>query len=199
MSSRVDKYHWYYRFIGSSDAAFGTSDYDLHRVRRGAQQGYFTQASVARFDPTLDDIIGKLVSRLREFRGTGQVVNLSYAYRSLAMDIVTEFSFPMTYNQLSSSDFAASFQKTFRHFPQIGMWHRHFGLILDLFQAMPPWLVRMINPAGVDVVNMFNVACLDTCTRHYLVADMLHRMLKIEQARSWQTTKRSKRLMLARI
>src|SRR5277367_2357447 len=37
MSSRANKYHWYYRFVGSSDSAFGTADYDLHRLRRGAQ------------------------------------------------------------------------------------------------------------------------------------------------------------------
>jgi cytochrome P450 len=169
MSARADKYHWYYRFVGTSDAAFGTSDHDLHRIRRGAQQGYFTQANVARFDPTLNKIVQKLVSRIREFRETGQPVNLSDAYRSLATDVVTEFSFHESYNRLSSPDFAASFQRQLRDFPQIGIWHRHFGLILDIFQAIPPWLVRMINPAGVDVVNMFNVDCPTPCSHRYFV------------------------------
>src|SRR5450432_307977 len=76
MSARAGNYHWYYKFIGSSDAAFGTADFELHPVRRGAQQGHFTQSAVARFDPTLEGIIQKLMSRLQEFRGTGQPVNL---------------------------------------------------------------------------------------------------------------------------
>lgn len=158
MSSRANKYHWYYRFVGSSDSAFGTADHDLHRLRRGAQQGYFTQASVARFDPIMGEIAGKLISRLREFKGIGQVANLSDAYRSLATDVVTEFSFHKSYDQLSYPDFAADFQQTSRDFPRIGMWHRHFGLILDIFKALPPWFLRMINPAGADVVNMFIVS-----------------------------------------
>lgn len=155
MSAKADKYYWYYRFVGSSDAAFGTSDFELHRSRRAAQQGYFTQGAVARFDPALESIVGRLIKRLREFKGTDQLVNLSNAYRSLAADVVTEFSFHKSYNLLDSPDFAASFQRTLRDFPEIGMWHRHFGLILDLFQAMPRWLVAIINPAGLDVVDFF--------------------------------------------
>jgi cytochrome P450 len=157
MSARADKYHWYYRFVGSSDAAFGTADFERHRSRRAAQQGYFTQGAVAKFDPHLEIIVGKLTQRIREFKGTGQPVNLSNAYRSLATDVVTEFSFQKSYNLLESPDFAAAFQRTLRDFPEIGMWHRHFGLILDLFQAMPRWLVAIINPAGLDVVDFFAV------------------------------------------
>ena len=157
ISSRVDKYHWYYKFVGSSDAAFGTADHDLHRVRRKAQQNYFTQEAVTQFDAKLKIICGKFRARLEEFKGTGQPVNLSNAFRSLATDAVTEFCFHKSYNLLDEPDFAASFQRAIRDFPQIGVWHRHFGLILDIFSAMPRWLVAMIDPAGVSVHDFFNV------------------------------------------
>ncbi|KAH7319018.1 cytochrome P450 [Rhexocercosporidium sp. MPI-PUGE-AT-0058] len=156
ISSRVDKYHWYYKFVGSSDAAFGTADHDLHRVRRKAQQGYFTREAVASFDEQLLKICNKLKSRLEEFKGTDQPVNLSNAFRSLATDVVTEYCFHKSYNLLDESEFAASFQRAIRDFPEIGVWHRHFGLILDIFAAMPRWLVALINPAGVSVLDFFN-------------------------------------------
>jgi hypothetical protein len=162
ISSRVNKYHWYYKFVGSSDAAFGTSDHDLHRIRRKAQQGYFTQDAVARFDPVLGDITSKLCKRLEEFKGTGQPVNLSNAFRSLATDVVTEFSFHKSYNLLDQQDFAAAFQKTVRDFPEIGLWHRHFGLILDVMDMMPRWMVKIMNPAGIDVLDFFNVFLLSS-------------------------------------
>ncbi|KAL2060043.1 hypothetical protein VTL71DRAFT_9865 [Oculimacula yallundae] len=156
ITSRVDKYHRYYKFVGSSDAAFGTADHDLHRIRRKAQQGYFTLEEVTKFDSQLHSICNKLRSRLEEFKGTGQPVNLSNAFRSLATDTVTEYCFNKSYNLLDQSDFAASFQKAIRDFPEIGIWHRHFGLILDIFEAMPRWLVAFINPAGVSVLDFFN-------------------------------------------
>ncbi|KAG0645611.1 Cytochrome P450 monooxygenase [Hyphodiscus hymeniophilus] len=156
ISSRVNKYHWYYKFVGSSDAAFGTSDHDLHRIRRKAQQGYFTLDAVARFDPVLDEITSKLSRRLEEFRGTGQPANLSNAFRSLATDVVTKFSFHKAYNLLDQHDFSAAFQKTLRDFPEIGLWHRHFGLILDIMDMMPRWMVKIMNPSGIDVLDFFN-------------------------------------------
>ena len=157
VSSRVNKYHWYYKFVGSSDAAFGTADHDRHRARRKAQQGYFTLDAVARFDDKLGDITSKLCRRLEEFKGTGQPVNLSNAFRSLATDVVTEFSFQKSYGLLEQHDFAAAFQKTVRDFPEIGLWHRHFGFILDIMDLMPRWLVKVMNPAGVDVLDYFTV------------------------------------------
>jgi len=164
MGSRVNKYHWYYKFVGSSDAAFGTSDHELHRIRRKAQQGYFTLDAVARFDPTLGEIIAKLCTRLGGFRGTGQPVNLSNAFRSLATDVVTDFSFQKSYGLLDQEDFAAAFQKTVRDFPEIGLWHRHFGVILDVMDLMPRWLVKIMNPNGIDVLDFFNVCYLQCPT-----------------------------------
>lgn len=155
VSSRVNKYHWYYKFVGSSDAAFGTADHDIHRIRRKAQQTYFTVDSVARFDPELDRITSKLVSRLLEFKRIDQPANLSNAFRSLATDVVTDYAFHKSYNLLDSPDFAASFQRTVRDFPEIGLWHRHFGLILHILDLMPRWLTKLINPAGIDVLDFF--------------------------------------------
>ena len=156
VSSRLNKYHWYYKFVGSSDAAFGTADHDVHRIRRKAQQTYFTLDSVARFDQDLEDITSKLVSRLQGFKGTNQPANLSNAFRSLATDVVTDYAFHKSYNLLDYPDFAAAFQRTMRDFPEIGLWHRHFGLILHIFESMPRWLTKLINPAGIDVVDFSN-------------------------------------------
>jgi cytochrome P450 len=156
VSARLNKYHWFYKFVGSSDAAFGTADHDLHRIRRKAQQTYFTLDSVARFDPDLDRISSKLVSRLQEYKGTNQPVNLSNAFRSFATDVVTEFAFDKSYNLLDSPDFAEVFHRTSREFPEIGLWHRHFGLILHVLSLMPRWLTKIINPAGIDVLDFMD-------------------------------------------
>lgn len=157
----MDKDHWFYKFSGSSDAAFGTSDYDLHRVRRGAQRSYFTQSSIARFLPKLDSIIDKLCTRLQEFKVTGQPVNLANAYRSLATDAVTEFAFHKSYNLLDPPDFAAAFHRNIRNFPELGIWHRHFGIILGALEATPAWLVRSLSPTAMDVQDFFNVRLTD--------------------------------------
>ena len=157
VTSRVNKYHWYYKFVGSSSAAFGTSDHEIHRLRRKAQQNYFTLDAVSKFDPVLSQMVSKLCERLTESKRTGQPVNLSNAFRSLATDIVTEFAFQKSYGLLDQDDFAANFQKTVRSLSEIGLWHRHFGAVLDVMELMPRWLVKVLNPTVIDVLDFFNV------------------------------------------
>ncbi|KAH8600962.1 cytochrome P450 [Bisporella sp. PMI_857] len=192
ISSRVNKYHWYYKFVGSSDAAFGTADHELHRVRRKAQQNYFTQEAVSRFDPVLESITTKLINRLKEFKNTGKPANISNAFRSLATDVVTEFSFHKSHNLLDQPDFAAAFNRTVKDFPEIGLWHRHFGLILDILDLMPRWLTILINPAGIDVVDFFNDMGVRTNAivadyynkskeKKYAKPNVIHQMLDAEE------------------
>lgn len=110
---------------------------------------------MASFDPQLEALVDRLIFRLQEFKESGQPANLSNAYRCLATDAVTAFAFQKSYGLLDSPDFAANINKTLRDFPKIGMWHRHFGVILDVMQAIPPWIVAKLDPAGVDVLNLF--------------------------------------------
>ncbi|KAG9242306.1 cytochrome P450 [Calycina marina] len=120
-SSRINKYYWFYKSVSSSDAAFGTYDHDLRRIRRKAQQDYFTPDAVSQFNPVLQSMTAKLVDRLKEITGSHSTANLFNAFRSLATDVVTEFSFHRCHNLLDKPDFSAAFQKTFRDFPEIGL------------------------------------------------------------------------------
>ncbi|EPE25795.1 Cytochrome P450 [Glarea lozoyensis ATCC 20868] len=177
VGSRVDKYHWYYKFVGSSDAAFGTSDHEKHRIRRKAQQGYFTLGAVAKFEPVLANITGKLCQRLQEFKETRQPVNLSNVFRSLATDVVTEFSFHKSYGLLEQPDFAAAFHKTLRDFPEIGLWHRHFGIILDLMDLMPRWLDIGVRTKEIVAAYMRGGTKQSSDAQVYERSNVIHQML----------------------
>lgn len=153
VTNRVNKYHWYQKFVGSSDSAFGTSDHDLHRIRRKAQQNYFTLDAVSKFDPKLESITSTLMTRLKGFKGTGEPANLSNAFRSFATDVVTEFSFHKSYNLLLQPDFAAAFHTTIRDFSGLGLWHRHLGIVFPIMDLFPRWLTELMNPAGIPVLD----------------------------------------------
>jgi len=158
ISSRVSKWHWYYRAFGSSQASFGTVDHELHRIRRSPQNPYFTVAEVQKFEPEIEHIVGILCSRLEEAKKTGQHVNISNATKSLATDVVTEFAFHKSYNLLSEPEFAADNHAMTRTFAQVATWHRHFGFILQLFEAMPRWFVALTNPSAVAMLDFFDVS-----------------------------------------
>ncbi|PQE11397.1 hypothetical protein CJF31_00001214 [Rutstroemia sp. NJR-2017a BVV2] len=143
--------------VDTADTAFGTSNHDLHRCRRKAQQVYFSQEHIFDFLPTLSRLSSKLCSRLEATRKTGEITNLTNAFKALTADVVTEFAFHKSFDLLVSPDFAASFHTALRTYPEIGLWHRHFKIVLPLLEAIPKSLVNIMNPDGVFVLDFFDL------------------------------------------
>jgi cytochrome P450 len=86
---RTNKYHWAVRGFGPTVASFSTVSHDLHRIRRGALAPFFSKASVAQLEPTVQAVIAKFVLRLKGLQGSGTPINLIDAYSALTNDVRT--------------------------------------------------------------------------------------------------------------
>jgi cytochrome P450 len=114
---------------------------------------YFSRRSIERFEPFLRSIVQKLCNRIQEKGEAGLPVDFSAAYRSLASDAVSEFSFPRSFDFVGSPDFAKDFHDTLRELGGLAIWHRHLGFVLQLFTAMPRWLAGLANPRALAVID----------------------------------------------
>jgi cytochrome P450 len=89
VSNRLDKDAWFYGFIASSSAGFGTADFDVHRSRRKAMSRFFASSAISKLESSSCEKVLQLCQRLRDMREVGKPVNLSNAFRCLAADSVT--------------------------------------------------------------------------------------------------------------
>jgi hypothetical protein len=89
VTGRLDKDSWYYAFIGSQDAGFGTANAELHRARRKAMSRFFAASAISKLESSSVQMVSKLCARLAALRAEGKPVNLSNAFRCLAADSVT--------------------------------------------------------------------------------------------------------------
>lgn len=105
----------------------------------------------------IKDRVGQLCQKMQDLKKSGSPVDLSSAYRSLATDVITEYSFPQSYNFLGAPGFAKNFHTTLMELAHIALWNRQLGWLLPLFMLLPHWLVRIINPSAVPVVEFQNV------------------------------------------
>lgn len=80
---KSDKYPFFTKFMGLDLCVFATVEHDLHRKRRAALLPYFSMASVRRLQPVIEERIGVLLRRLKEFRGTNEVLNASCMFSAL--------------------------------------------------------------------------------------------------------------------
>ncbi|KAL2424353.1 Cytochrome P450 monooxygenase [Exophiala dermatitidis] len=148
VTSRVDKDPWYYAFVGSQDAGFGTANVDLHRARRKAMSRFFATSAISNLESSSRQKVAKLCQRLEEMRKEGKPVNLSNAFRCLAADSVTDYCMPRGFNLLDSIDFAEDYNRQARTISYIAVWHRHIPIIIPLFMRMPKWLVDATATEG---------------------------------------------------
>jgi cytochrome P450 len=89
VTGRLDKDAWYYAFVGSKDAGFGTANADLHRARRKAMSRFFAASAISKLESSSVEMVSKLCQRLTAMREEGKPINLSNAFRCLAADSVT--------------------------------------------------------------------------------------------------------------
>ncbi len=145
-TSKLDKYAWYYNFVATPLAAFGTASHDLHRIRRLGLAKYFSTANIKRLEPSIQSCVSTLIRRLGEHRLQGKVVDLSNAYRCLSSDVITEYAFPRSRFTLESPDFNAGVNRVLRNFTNIAIWHRHIPIIFPILRAWPRWVIAILDP-----------------------------------------------------
>lgn len=77
---RRHRWSWYTSQFGLSQAMFGTTDHDLHRIRRAAVNPFFSKTAVRNLQPIIEERVDALLARIREFRASSQPITLNLAF-----------------------------------------------------------------------------------------------------------------------
>ncbi|OAA74841.1 Cytochrome P450 [Akanthomyces lecanii RCEF 1005] len=161
LSSKANKPWWYYRSFGSAQSTNTTEPDQLHRVHRQALQVWFSSQNVTKNIPKVQDTVEQLHDRLAS--SFGQVINLSDAYRSLALDVTTAFAFQRPFGGLADPNFSKDFNQAIRSYGRIGLLNRHFfGIPSWILQSLPDAISNKISPKALQVF----MAKVNECARY---------------------------------
>jgi hypothetical protein len=83
-SKKRDKYGWYCKWAATPDGTLGTVEHDLHRLRRGALNPFFSKASARRLQPLIQERADLLLQRVKEYGSAKKVLTISVAYVAFA-------------------------------------------------------------------------------------------------------------------
>ena len=160
---RSCKYVWAMKMFGLRYAFLVTESHELHRVRRGAFAHYLSKASLMRLEPGIQAVVAKLVSRLQGIKGTGKVINLLDVYASLTGDVIGQYAFAKPYGFLDDEEFSPFWHETMMNVSQNGHLLKQFGWLQPMMEAMPEWLVRIVQPRAIFLLNWRKVCSQDGC------------------------------------
>jgi cytochrome P450 len=97
---------WSHAF-SNIDSVFGTISHEKHRARRSALNPLFSQTSLRKLEPLIQDKIDRLVSVLGRYQQTGEVLPMRAAFAAMTSDIIADYCFGTSENYIEAPGFNA--------------------------------------------------------------------------------------------
>jgi hypothetical protein len=73
-------------------------------------------------------------------------------------DVIMEYSFGFSYENLKSEDFVETFHEPFLALSEFGGLGCQFPIMAPIMESLPDWLVRIMNPPLDRVLTLLKVS-----------------------------------------
>ncbi|GAP91778.1 putative cytochrome P450 [Rosellinia necatrix] len=134
--------------FGSPHTLFSTPEHSIHRMRRAAQDPFFSRGKVLEFAPQMRAIVDRMCDRLSDdFLDRDRYINLGDMFTSYVADITTLYAFDRDFRYLEDPDFVPPFVKAIRGFKSIAQPFAQFPWLAKLMSMMPDSVVCFLQPS----------------------------------------------------
>ena len=140
--------------FGRATSTFGTPGHELHRIRRATLSPFFSKASVQQLEPVVQLMVDKLMSRLEKLQESGAILNLIDVFSALTGDVIGQYAFAKPLGLLDGPEFAPQWHRAILDLSENGHMLKHFTWMEPLLRSMPLWLVRMMNPQAMPLIEL---------------------------------------------
>ncbi|CAJ2500445.1 Uu.00g032980.m01.CDS01 [Anthostomella pinea] len=165
----------YTRSIDSGTSVFGTVDHDLHRLRRASLNPFFSKQKVTALQSVIQDLSGKLCTKLEACKGTDTAIDLESALGDFSMDVISEYCFDTKMGRVDRPGFSSDFRSIFRGLTELGHMAKLTPLVMMLFDSLPDNVVLFLNPR-IKMLQEYDASCLA----------LAKRLLRAESEGSWE-------------
>lgn len=162
---------------------------DLHRRQRAALGPFFSRRMVLQMEDIIQEKVATLCRRVEDGLKRAEPVDLHTGFRSISIDVVTDYAFDNCWDHLCQDDLGAWFTRISRGLGMSAWVFQLFPFLAKLMKSMPPWLARTISPEGYRFMLLQTVREITPRYRVGLASDRLPRN---QRKTSWKFTGRSK-------
>ncbi|KAH8749226.1 cytochrome protein [Diaporthe sp. PMI_573] len=138
-------------------SAFATSDHNVHRIRRGALNPFFSKRKIAERAVLLQDHIDELCHRLKsEFQNKDRILVVNDMWSCWTLDIITEYLFERHYNFIREPNFKASLVTSLFALLEPVHWITQFPWAVKMMYSLPDSFVGWMSSDMKDVISFNN-------------------------------------------
>lgn len=136
---------------GAPGSTWATVDHNLHRIRRGALNPFFSKRSVLRLEHIIQEKIDKFTSLLDAASRNNTVIRLDTHFMAVTIDIITQYAFSTSYDQLDRSNPGLEWKEMIDGGFEAGNTLRHFPWLLQVQKSFPTLLAAVSPPVATMV------------------------------------------------
>ncbi|KAF8882793.1 cytochrome P450 [Mucidula mucida] len=133
------------------DSIIGAIDVQKHKVRRDTISPLFSRRAILKLEDVVQEKVDLLMQQIRAYRGAP--VNLFRGFHSLAMDVVTTYSYAYSFGGLTTPGFNHPVLHSIQAITPVIAASRYFPFLL-LMNHLPQWLTTMMNPTMRSLVDL---------------------------------------------
>ncbi|KAL4805142.1 cytochrome P450 [Aspergillus unguis] len=155
-SGRVDKYDWLSSRFGNDTSVLTTAPHDLHRIRRGALNPFFSRQRIIGLQDAIRQKLDVLVSRVAEYEKLNAPMPIHRAYMAFSEDVIMRYCFGHDYAALSKDGFAPILHDVFVGVTMAGNAALQFPLLPKIMNALPQSWIQSIDSNYKLIFQMQN-------------------------------------------
>lgn len=156
VGSKYTKYPLHYDAFCLKYSSFSTCPNDVHKLRRGPLNPFFSRNMVFKLEDVVQNKAEKLCNLISRESPSGKAVDLYHAFRAVSIDVITEYAFNKCYDLLDTPDLGRHFFLMVR---QIGpsVWlFRQFPQ-LQIVNSLPVWMLEKMSPPVAQLLALQKV------------------------------------------
>jgi cytochrome P450 len=144
----------FYDCFGLGSSVFTTKDNEIHRIRRGALNPFFSRKKVLETEEIVQSKVEKLIRIARKKFAAGQAIDLHHGFRAVSVDVMTEYCYGECFNTLDHEDLGDKFNAIFRRLGP-SLWIGQQWPTLHKFGlSLPAVIASAMSSAVGEVVKL---------------------------------------------
>jgi cytochrome P450 len=146
----------FYGAFGNPNSSFTTASNQLHRLRRGGLNSFFSRKVVLQLEDIVHEKTELLAALVNEAFEKGGEVDIHHGLRAVSIDVVTDYAFGACYNLLKESDLGLKFFTLVHKIGPAAWIFRQWPWLKALAMAIPEPIIKVISEPIGQVRDMQN-------------------------------------------
>lgn len=194
MGSKYAKVGQFYGALGAGYSTFTAGPAEVHRPRRAKLNPFFSRQSVIKLEHVVQSRAKHLLKIIASKFSRSESVDLHHAFRSISVDVISDYAFGKSYDLLSRDDLGREFFDLTGGIGPTWWVFQQWPSLQALALALPSSIAKKMSKPLAHVLTLLEVSCfsiskqsLNPDVSSNLSSKFWQSKLRLMRARRWHS------------